>query len=91
MSDNTITVSISMGDDYRPTARIAAAVQELSEALAEAHGDDVQGFASIPAIGRDDTVSGVIQKMDASWKPGGPLNMLQALCNNEVIEGVFKF
>ena len=48
--NNSIKVQIETGSEYRPSGRLSAALVELQEALAEAHGDDVQGFAKYDGI-----------------------------------------
>ncbi len=57
---NEITVDIQVGPEYRGGARVAAAIQELQDALQEAHsgGDEVAGFAKYDGIGgeSDDAV-----------------------------------
>ncbi len=90
MSDtNTIKVSIEMGEGYRPTPRIAAAVEELEAALREAHGEEeVAGFEYEL---KNVMVTSFTIKLDAAWSPTGGLRGTKALCNNEVVEGVFKF
>jgi hypothetical protein len=89
MSNNdTIKVSIEMGEGYRPTARIAAAVEELEAALHEAHGDEVSGFEFKLA---DVLVSSYTAKLDVSFTPTRGLSGSKALCTNEVIQSEFKF
>ncbi|HSL57821.1 MAG TPA: hypothetical protein VK866_08260 [Acidimicrobiales bacterium] len=39
-----LRVTIEMGDDYQPTDRLRAALDELGAALAAADGTEVEGF-----------------------------------------------
>lgn len=73
-----ISVQIEIAPGYRPPSRVAAAITELSDALAEAADTDVEGFQLF------DKPFGVIV-----YRPLPDL--AKSLCNNEVIEGVFKF
>jgi hypothetical protein len=41
---NHLNITIEFADDYRPGDRLQAAIRELDEALADAHGDDTAGF-----------------------------------------------
>jgi hypothetical protein len=84
-----ISVNIEIGEGYSASPRVQAAIAELGAALREAHSDeDVAGFAAFEL--KDVLVSSVTQKLEASWAPGGTLKT-QALSNNEVIQGTFKF
>src|SRR5437868_2138907 len=92
-SPDGIHVVIEMADSYVPTPRLAAAVAELRDALIEAHGDDdeVSGFMMPGADLVGQAPAGFIQRLESSWRPNQTLSVHQALCDNEVIEGVFKF
>lgn len=70
-----IRVEIEILPDYRPPARVAAALVELGDALEETAGD-VEGYGFM------DTVKQQFQPLP---------NLSRRLTNNEVIEGVFKF
>lgn len=61
-----IKVNVELGEAYEPTARLAAAITELAEAIREAHGADVEGFA----LG-DFNVG--LSSLQASWSPTTPL------------------
>lgn len=93
MSDNnTIKVNVEMGEGYRPTPRLAAAIDELDAALREAHGDEeVSGFAAFKVTFEDVIVSSYTVKLDAQWSPAGGLTGTKQLCSNENVTGVFKF
>jgi hypothetical protein len=90
VADGGIKVIIEMGSSYVPTPRLAAAVAELRDALTEAHGgdDDVSGFGM---SGAEIGSVGFVQKLESSWRPNQQLSLHQSLCNNEVVEGIFKF
>ena len=42
---NSINVDIEIGTAYRPSGRVAAALEELQRALVEADDSEVEGFA----------------------------------------------
>ncbi|HSL57652.1 MAG TPA: hypothetical protein VK866_07415 [Acidimicrobiales bacterium] len=45
MSSDQLRISIEMGDEYQPTSRLRAALDELGAALAELDDAEVAGFA----------------------------------------------
>ena len=67
MSDNSVSVTIEMGDGYEPSDRLKAAVRELDQALAEAHADEVQGFEY-------EEIQFTYQKIEWTWAVGSPIS-----------------
>lgn len=61
-----IKVSVELGEAYEPSARLAAAIAELADAIREAHGDDVEGFG----LGE---LNVGITSLHATWSPTTPL------------------
>jgi hypothetical protein len=78
-----IRVEIEIMAGYQPPTRVAAALAELSDALAEAGDVDVEGYASYLKI--DAKTSDPLRSYE-------PLqNLSKSLTNNEVIDGIWKF
>jgi hypothetical protein len=70
-----IRIEIEIQPGYEPSARVAAALIELGDALDDAAGD-VEGYGFM------DNIKQQVQPLP---------NLSRRLTNNEVIEGVFKF
>ncbi len=91
--DDAITVSIEMGPGYRPTPRLAAAVEELEAALREAHGDEeVSGFGATEQFFTvefgEGRVAAYTVNLNVTWNPTGGLTGTATRSSSQVIESV---